>query len=350
MAQMRALMKTAAAPGAEIQRVEIPDIGPSDVLVRVHIAAICGTDLHIYEWDDWSSHRIHPPLIFGHEFCGYVERVGTDVVAVKAGDFVSAEMHVACGHCFQCRSGQAHICQNVRILGVDGNGCFAEYVRVPESNIYKLHPSIPPDYAAILDPLGNAIHTVLAGEITGRSAAVVGCGPIGQMAIAVCRAAGAGPVFALEINEPRRRMAERMHADFVLDPRAASTDSVVLAETGGVGVDVALEFSGQPDGINTALRLARRGARVSLLGIPSRAVTLNLAEDVIFKGLTVQGINGRRMFETWFQMESLLRHGRLQLEPLFTDRLSLGDFKSGMERLRSGEASKVLLFPNGKPG
>ena len=195
---MQAIVKTEARPGAEIQQVAVPEIGSRDVLVRVRAASVCGTDLHIYRWDRWSERRIHPPLVFGHEFCGVVESVGAEVTTARAGDFVSAEMHVACGRCFQCRTGQGHICQNARIIGIDMDGCFAEFVKIPESNIWKIDPGIPVDYAAVLDPLGNAVHTVLAGEIAGLSVAITGCGPIGLFAIAVAKACGAGPIFASE--------------------------------------------------------------------------------------------------------------------------------------------------------
>lgn len=347
MASMQALVKPAPAPGAELQSVRVPDLAAHDVLVRVRIASICGTDLHIYEWDEWSQRRLRPPLTFGHEFCGVVEKVGAEVEAVKAGDYVSAEMHVPCGHCLQCRTGQAHICANVRILGVDADGCFAEFVRVPAANIVKLDGAIAPEYGAILDPLGNAVHTVLAGEIAARSVAVVGCGPIGLMAIAVCQACGAGPIFALEPNPRRRAMAQALRADHVLDSRQAGAVEEIAAANAGGGVDVALEFSGHADGVRTALRVARAGGRVSLLGIPAHAVELDLANELILKGLVVQGIHGRRMFETWHQMLSLLRQRKLELDPLFTDRLPLAEFAGAMARLQRGDAAKILLFPNG---
>jgi len=346
---MRALVKVRPVPGAELQAVPIPEIGPGDVLVRVQAAAVCGTDLHIYYWDEWASKRMHPPVIFGHEFCGFIEQVGEDVRNLAPGDFVSAEMHIACGHCYQCRTGQAHICRSVKILGVDDHGCFAEFVRIPASNILKLDAAIPPDYAAVLDPLGNAVHTVLAGPIAGCSVGVVGCGPIGLMAIAVARASGAGPIFAVEVNANRRQLAQAMGADVVLDPSTDSIEGIILERTVGGGVDAALEFSGHPNGVHTAFQIVRPGGRVSLLGIPPRPVELDLTRDVIFKGLTVQGINGRRMYETWYQMRSLLSQNRLHLEPLFTDRLPLEEFAVGMERLRAGQASKVLLYPSGRP-
>src|SRR3954447_24163106 len=215
---MMAVVKAEAAPGAEVREVKIPEYGRTDVLVKVKMASICGTDLHIYEWDRWAQNRIHPPLIPGHEFCGEVVAFGDEVTSVTEGDFVSAEMHVACGKCLQCRTGDAHICQNVKIIGVDADGAFAEYVVIPESNIWKLDAAIPQEYASILDPLGNAVHTVLAGEIAARTVAITGCGPIGLFSIAVARAVGASQVFAIEVNERRRKIASEMKADVTIGP------------------------------------------------------------------------------------------------------------------------------------
>ena len=336
-----------AKPGIEIRDVAIPEIGPTDVLVKVKVASICGTDLHIYNWDRWAQGRIHPPLIPGHEFCGEVVAYGNEVTSVKEGDFVSAEMHVACGKCLQCRTGEAHICQFVKIIGVDADGAFAEYVRIPESNIWKLDPAIPQEYASILDPLGNAVHTVLAGEIAAKTVAVTGCGPIGLFSIAVARAVGSSTVFAIEVNQYRRRIAQQMKADFVLDPSNDDVTKIVMEQTGGLGVDVVLEMAGHPTAIRTAFDVVRRGGRISLLGLTSKPISLNFSEDIIFKGVTIQGINGRRMYQTWYQMTALLKSGKLDLHPVITDRMSMADFSKGMERLTSGEASKILLYPNG---
>jgi threonine 3-dehydrogenase len=344
---MLAVVKPKAAAGIEIQDVAIPRFGRQDVLVKVKVASICGTDLHIYDWDRWAQGRIHPPLIPGHEFCGEVAAFGDEVTSVKEGDFVSAEMHVACGKCLQCRIGEAHICQNVRIIGVDSNGAFAEYVVIPESNIWKLDPAIPKEYASILDPLGNAVHTVLAGPIAARTVAITGCGPIGLFSIAVCRAVGATTIFAIEVNQHRRRIAQQMKADYVLDPSQENVVEKVMEATGGTGVDVVLEMAGHPDAIRIAFDIVRRGGRLSLLGLTSKPIALNFSEDIIFKGITIQGINGRRMYETWYQMTALLKSGRLDLHPVITDRMAMRDFAQGMDRLRTGEASKILLYPNG---
>ncbi len=344
---MMAVVKPEPRPGAEIRDVALPRFGTTDVLVRVKLASVCGTDLHIYNWDTWAQNRIHPPLIPGHEFCGEVAAVGDEVTTVKEGDFVSAEMHIACGKCLQCRTGEAHICQHVKIIGVDADGAFAEYVRIPESNIWKIDPAIPAEYASVLDPLGNAVHTVLSGDIAAKTVAIVGCGPIGLFAIAVSRAVGAAQVFALEVNAYRRKIAREMKADLVLDPSKDDVKTMVMDATAGVGVDVMLEMSGHPDAIRTGFSILRRGGRVSLLGIPSRPVELNFADDIIFKGATILGINGRRMYQTWYQMQALLKAGKLDLRPAITDRISMRDFSKGMERLKTGEASKILLYPNG---
>jgi threonine 3-dehydrogenase len=344
---MNALRKTQAGKGLHIEKVVVPSIGPTDVLVRVKATSICGTDLHIYGWDRWSQGRIKPPITLGHEFCGVVERIGDEVTAVKVGDFVSAEMHLNCGHCHQCRLGQAHICQNLRIIGIDIDGAFAEFVKIPATNIWKLDPAIPEHYAAILDPLGNAVHTVLAGAIAGQTALVTGCGPIGLMSIAVAKACGSSAVFATETNEHRRALAKQMGANCVLNPLTEDPVQKILEATGGTGVDVLLEMSGHPAAIQQGFKALRAGGRASLLGIPTENVPLDLVQDVIFKGATVQGIYGRRMYETWVQMTALLKAGRVNLDPLFGERMELENFENAFAKLQSGLAGKILMYPNG---
>jgi threonine 3-dehydrogenase len=344
---MKALRKMQAGRGLSMETAPVPAIGAADVLVRVKTASICGTDLHIYGWDRWSQGRIKPPLTLGHEFCGVVERVGEEVTAVKAGDFVSAEMHVNCGHCHQCRVGEAHICQNLRIIGIDQDGAFAEFVKIPATNIWKLDPAIPEHYGAILDPLGNAVHTVLAGPIAGQTVLVTGCGPIGLMSIAVAKACGSSTVFATETNENRRAMAKKMGADVVLNPAGEDAVGRILLETNGTGVDALLEMSGNPTAIQQGFKALRAGGRASLLGIPTENVPLDLVNDVIFKGATVQGIYGRRMYETWVEMTALLKARRLNLEPLFGEREPLEKFEGAFAKLQGGLAGKILLYPDG---
>jgi len=348
-ATMKALRKMRAGRGLSMESAAVPPIGAADVLVRVKTASICGTDLHIYGWDRWSQGRIKPPVTLGHEFCGLVERVGEEVTAVVAGDLVSAEMHVNCGHCHQCRLGEAHICQNLRIIGIDQDGAFAEFVKIPASNIWRLDPAIPEHYGAILDPLGNAVHTVLAGPIAGQTVLVTGCGPIGLMSIAVAKACGSSTVFATETNENRRVMAKKMGADIVLNPAAENAVARILEETNGTGVDALLEMSGNPTAIQQGFKALRAGGRASLLGIPTENVPLDLVNDVIFKGATVQGIYGRRMYGTWVQMTALLKAGRLNLEPLFGEREPLEKFENAFAKLQGGLAGKILLYPNGMP-
>ncbi|MEO6923164.1 MAG: L-threonine 3-dehydrogenase [Bryocella sp.] len=340
---MRALVKPAAAPGMEMREVPVPSIGPNDVLVAVETASVCGTDLHIYHWDEWAQKRIKPPYTPGHEFCGTVAAMGELVTTVAPGDFVSAEMHVACGRCKQCRSGQAHVCQFVKILGVDGDGAFADYVRVPASNIWKLSPKINRDFGSLFDPFGNAVHTVLSGAIAGETVVVTGCGPIGLFAIAIAKACGAAHVIAMEPNETRRALAKTMGAETSLDPGAPDAESTVMELTHGNGADVMLEMSGNANAIRQGFRLLRMGGRASLLGIPAREVTLDLANAVIFKGATVYGINGRKMYETWYQAEALLRDTGIDLSPVITHRLPLERFDEAMHLLESGVASKILL-------
>jgi threonine 3-dehydrogenase len=348
-ATMKALRKMRAGRGLSMESAPVPPIGAADVLVRVKTASICGTDLHIYGWDRWSQGRIKPPVTLGHEFCGVVEHVGEEVTAVVAGDLVSAEMHVNCGHCHQCRLGEAHICQNLRIIGIDQDGAFAEFVKIPASNIWRLDPAIPEHYGAILDPLGNAVHTVLAGPIAGQTVLVTGCGPIGLMSIAVAKACGSSTVFATETNENRRAMAKKMGADIVLNPAAEDAVARILEETNGTGVDALLEMSGNPTAIQQGFKALRAGGRASLLGIPTENVPLDLVNDVIFKGATVQGIYGRRMYGTWVQMTALLKAGRLNLEPLFGEREPLEKFENAFAKLQGGLAGKILLYPNGMP-
>src|SRR6266404_3447605 len=304
---MKALRKMHAARGLSLETAATPAFGSTDVLVRVRAASICGTDLHIYGWDRWSQGRIKPPVTLGHEFCGVVERIGADVTAVGAGDFVSAEMHVNCGHCHQCRLGEGQICPNVKVIGIDQDGAFAEFVKIPATNIWKLDPAIPERYGAILDPLGNAVHTVLAGAIAGQTALVTGCGPIGLMSIAVAKACGSSTVFATETNAHRREMAKQMGADVVINPAAEDAVKKILAEN----------------------------------------VPLDLVNDVIFKGATVQGIYGRRMYQTWVQMTALLKAGRLNLEPLFGEKIALDKFEDAFSKLQNGLAGKILIYPNG---
>ncbi|MCK8817548.1 L-threonine 3-dehydrogenase [Natroniella sulfidigena] len=341
--KMKSLMKTEADVGAKLVEVDIPQIGADEVLVKVDAAAICGTDAHIYKWDEWSQSRIEPPLIFGHEFCGTVVEIGEDVDTIEKGDFVSAEGHFTCGSCFYCRTGQGHICQEVEIIGVDTVGCFAEYVSVPAENIWKMDSDIPLEIAAIYDPFGNAVHTAMMDDLTGKSVAVIGCGPIGLAAVAVAEYSGAAKIFATDINEYRLDLAKKLGADRVIN--VSEEDPVEVIEEATGGVDVMLEFSGQPTAIRQGFAALKGGGWASLLGIPSKEMEINLSDAIIFKGATVYGINGRQMWDTWYKMASLLEGG-LDLEPLITHRFAFEDYEEAFDLVLSGNCGKVILYPN----
>jgi threonine 3-dehydrogenase len=339
---MKALSKSGPQPGFTLKDVPVPEIGPTDVLIRVEKAGVCGTDQHIYNWDSWAQARIHPPIIVGHEFMGTVAAVGDAVRSVRIGDRVSAEGHVVDSTCLLCRTGEAHICERVEIIGVDRDGAFAEYVAMPEYNVWKLDPAIPDEFAAIFDPLGNAVHTVMSAGVSVKSVAITGVGSIGLMAIPVARAAGASSVFAIDVNPAKLALAERLGADAVFVAGPQTVDEV-KARTNGDGVDVLLEMSGSGAAIDSGLQMVRNGGTAALLGIPSDTVNINLAERIIFKGLTVLGINGRRMFETWYQTQALVKSGRIDLRSIITHVLPFTEFDRAFELMRTGEAAKIVL-------
>ena len=340
---MRAIVKPDRRPGLELWEVPVPTPGPDEVLLRVRRVGICGTDLHIYRWDRWAQSRIRPPLVLGHEFVGVVAEVGPLARGVSPGEVVSAESHIVCGVCEHCRTGEAHVCRETRILGVDRDGAFADYVAVPAANVIPVPPEIPLDHAAVFDPLGNAVHTVLTADVVGKSVAVVGCGPIGLFAIAVARAAGAARVLAVEPVEGRLALARRLGADPALNPRTDDVEAAVRDCTDGYGADVVCEMSGHPDGIRTALRIVRNAGRVQMLGLPREPVPLDLAHDVIFKGTTLYGVIGRRMYDTWLAMRNLLRAGLVDIAPVLTHRFPLERFEEGLQAMEEGVAAKVIL-------
>jgi threonine 3-dehydrogenase len=340
---MRALRKTSAGPGFTLEQIPVPAVGPSDVLIRVKAVGLCGTDLHIYSWDHWAERRVKPPLTIGHEFMGEVVAIGPAVKAVQPGDRVSAEGHIACGICRLCRTGEAHICEHVQIIGVDTEGSFADYIRMPESNVWKLDPVIPDSWAAVFDPLGNAVHTVMAAGVSAKSVVITGVGSIGLMAIPVARAAGAATVFAVDVNPQKLELAKRVGADATFSALQPDLVDEIVGRTGGDGVDVLLEMSGSGQAIDNGLAMVRNGGVAALLGIPSDDVEINLAERIIFKGLTVLGINGRRMFETWYQTEALVTSGRVDLTPIITHEMRFEDFDAAFALMKSGEAAKIVL-------
>jgi threonine 3-dehydrogenase len=345
---MNALRKTKPELGFALERVPIPEPGPTDVLIGVEKAGVCGTDQHIYSWNAWAQARIHPPLIVGHEFMGTVAKVGSAVRSVRIGDRVSAEGHIADLTCFLCRTGQAHVCERVQIIGVDRDGAFAEYIVMPEYNVWHLDPAIPDEFAAVFDPLGNAVHTVMEAGVSAKSVVITGVGSIGLMAIPVARAAGAAAIYAIDINPAKLELAKRLGADETFPANHANLVDEIRRRTNGDGADVLLEMSGSGSAIDSGLQMVRNGGRAALLGIPSDPVSLNLADRIIFKGLTVLGIVGRRMFETWYQTQALVKSGKVDLKPIISHVLDYREFDRAFELMRSGEAAKIVLNFKGK--
>jgi threonine 3-dehydrogenase len=342
---MRALVKESPGPGIVLREVPIPRCGPSEILIRVHHAGVCGTDLHIWEWDTWASSRLKLPVIVGHEFAGEITQLGQEAGAaglLAVGDLVTAEGHVVCGHCLQCRLGDAHLCLRTQIIGVDRAGAFADYVVMPASNVMKLD-GIPTEIGAIMDPMGNAVHTVLEAEVPGSTVLVLGCGPIGCFAVGVARAAGASLVIASDYNPKRLELARAMGAQVVLNPGSDDVVARVRGLTNGDGVDLVCEMSGHPSGHAQAFAAARIGGRVNLLGTPNRTTEVDFARDIIFKGLTLYGVTGRKMYRTWHQMQRFLRAGQLDPRPVITHRFPLECIGEAIQVIKDGQAGKVIL-------
>jgi len=342
---MRALVKESAGPGIVLRDVPVPTCGPTEALIQVHHAGVCGTDLHIWEWDGWASNRLKPPVVIGHEFAGRITQLGKEAAQdnlLAVGDLVTAEGHVVCGHCLQCRLGDGHLCRRTQIIGVDRDGAFADFIVMPASNVIKLD-GIPTQIGAIMDPLGNAVHTVLEAQVPGSTVLVLGCGPIGCFAVGVARAAGASLVIASDFNPTRLELAQEMGAQVTLNPGTDDVVARVRELTDGDGVDLVCEMSGHPSGHAQALAAARIGGRVNLLGTPNRTTEVDFARDIIFKGLTLYGVTGRKMYQTWHQMRRFLRAGQLDPRPVITHRFPLECIRDAIQVIKDGQAGKVIL-------
>ncbi len=339
---MKAIAKVRPEPGVEIVEVDEPEVGRGEVKIRLEAASVCGTDLHIYTWDQWAASRIQPPRIIGHEFCGTIEAVGPGVDDRQVGDFVASESHIVCGHCKQCLHGQGHVCVNTKILGVDIDGGFASHVVIPAQNARPTDRSIPKEIACFQDALGNAVHTAMAGPLKHQTILITGMGPIGLFAASICKASGAAKVIVTEVSPYRIELAKRIGADVILSPHESNLYDRIECEAPG-GVDATLEMSGHPSSLELAVRCTRPGGRISLLGVygnPNQAVDMNA---VIFKGIDVQGIVGRRIWQTWDQMTDLLKSGRLNLLPVITHEMHYTEFQKAMELMKRGEAGKVVF-------
>ena len=338
---MKALVKAKAEPGIWMQDVPTPEIGHNDVLIRIRKSAICGTDVHIYNWDDWSRRTVPVPMTVGHEYCGEVVEIGSEVAGLKVGDRVSGEGHITCGHCRNCRAGRRHLCRNTKGVGVDRPGSFAEFLSLPAVNAFPLPDGIDDEIAAILDPLGNATHTALSFDLVGEDVLITGAGPIGVMSVAIARHVGARYIVITDVNDYRLDLARRMGADRAVN---VARDSLrdAMADLGmREGFDVGLEMSGNASAFRDLLRTMNHGGRVALLGIPPEEISVDLNE-IIFKGLQIKGIYGREMFETWYKMTAMLQSG-LDISPILTHRFAIDDFQRGFDVMRSGQSGKVVL-------
>ncbi len=347
---MLALRKTHARPGLELcLHTPVPHVGPRDVLIAVTHAGICGTDRHIYEWDSWSANRVKVGITTGHEFVGRVIAKGDAVWRTQIGDRVSGEGHLGCGSCEPCRTGNAHICEHVDILGIDIDGCFAQYVTLPEENVWPIHKGIPDKIAAVFDPLGNAMHTVMAAGVSGRSVLITGVGIIGLMAVTIARAAGAGTILVTDVDSRRLAIAKELGADHTFEATDHTWPEQAKRLTHNQGPQVLLEMSGHQRAIQDGFSALRNGGTAALLGLPSGPTCLDLPNDIIFKGATVLGINGRKMYETWYQVESFLLAGRLDLDPIVTHEIPIEDYEKGFELMQSGQGIKIVMTlpPNG---
>jgi threonine 3-dehydrogenase len=348
---MYAVIKSERGPGISIGEVDEPSYDSDGVLIKIERAAICGTDLHIYSWNDWAESRINRlPLILGHELSGKVVEVGSNVRNINIGDLVSIETHVVDGTCYQCRTGRMHICRNLRIIGLDVDGGFAEYISVPALNVWVNDVGIEPDIAAIEEPLGNAVHAVYpdgSEDLAGKYALVLGCGPIGLMSIAVLKEAGLEKIIAAEVSEYRLGFASKMGADILINPLKEDIVNVVMAETRGRGADIVLEMSGSPQALLAGINATTCGGRISLLGLPDVNVSMDLSNDVILRGIRLVGITGRRMFETWYQVKGLLNipSFRSRIRSLITHKMDMSSIDDGFNLLRGKEAIKIVLRP-----
>ncbi len=346
MAKMKALMKIKPERGAELRDVDIPTPGDSDLLVRVEKAAICGTDNHIYEWTAYASARCALPMIFGHEYCGEVVEVGRRVAAFEPGDRVAAETHIPCGHCYQCQTGRQHTCESMKIIGVHTDGAFSEYALLPESCAWKLAPDASPDLGAVLEPMGVAMNGLMKDRVGGCNVAVFGCGPIGIFAIQLAWASGANKLFATDINPYRIELARKVVPSAIVS-NAAEEDVVaaMLEATNGRGVDVSIELTGTAPATRQAFKVLRKGGRVSLVGLSSDPIALDMTDSIIYREALVYGSTGRLMWDTWWQMNQILAEGRIDPTQVITHQFPLARFDEALNLTISGKSGKVLLVP-----
>ncbi len=341
---MKALVKAKAERGIWMQDITAPEVGHNDVLIQVNRSAICGTDIHIFKWDDWARKTIPVPMAIGHEFSGRIVDMGVEVRGFSVGDRVSAEGHITCGVCRNCRAGRRHLCMNAIGVGVNRPGAFAEYIAVPAFNVFKLPDAISDDMASILDPLGNATHTALSFDLVGEDVLITGAGPIGVMAVSIARFAGARHIVVTDVNDYRLGLARKMGASRALNVTRETIDECMRDLAMEEGFDVGMEMSGNPDAFRDMVRTMHHGGKIAMLGIPPGDMAINWNE-LIFKGLVIKGIYGREMFETWYKMSSMLQSG-LNMEPVITHHFDIDEFQPAFELMESGQTGKVILHWN----
>lgn len=342
---MKALVKTSAAPGVSLEEVPVPGIGPGDLLIRIEKVAICGTDVHIYEWNPWAQRTIRPPQILGHEFVGHVAEIGAGVTGFSIGERVSGEGHIVCGVCRSCRAGRKHLCTNTVGVGVNRDGCFAEYLCIPASNAWHVADSIPSRVAAIFDPFGNATHAALSFDMVGEDVLITGAGPIGIMAVAIAKHVGARNVVITDINDFRLDLASSMGATRAVNVLRGNVADT-MKDLGMVGFDIGLEMSGNASAFETMLESMHNGGRIALLGIAPGPVEIDW-DEVVFRGLTIKGIYGREIWETWYKMQTMLQSG-LDISPVITHELPFEQYEAGFAAMISGNSGKVVLDMGGR--
>jgi threonine 3-dehydrogenase len=342
---MRAVYKSDRKKGIKIEDLPVPEIANNEVLVEVKAAAVCGTDIHLYNWNEWCENvNAKNPMVIGHEFCGKVVEIGSDVLSIKRGDLIAAETHIPCGVCMMCKTGKQHICQSMKIIGVHTDGAFAEYAKLPEICAWRLPDNTPPEIGAVYEPFGIAVHGVLKDIVGGCSTLVMGCGPIGLFAVNVASVCGASKIFAVDINEYRLKIAQNMGDNIILiNSSMDDLIQIVKRETGGIGVDVMVEFSGSPQATKLGFKALRKGGRVSLIGLHPQNVDLDLVNDVIYKEATIYGITGREMFDTWYSAEKLIASGQMKIKRVITHTFPLEETEKAILLAMGGKCGKAII-------
>lgn len=342
---MKAVYKGSKSKGLEIKDIPVPEPASNEILVKVKAAAVCGTDIHLYEWNEWCENvNAKNPMVIGHEFCGEVVEVGDQVSSIKQGDLVAAETHIPCGECNMCRTGKQHICQNMKIIGVHTDGAFAEYATIPEVCAWKLPENTPAEIGAVYEPFGIAVHGVLKDKIVGRSTVIIGAGPIGLFAAGVASVSGASQVFVVDINDYRLGLAAKMGSNIVtLNPTRVDVSKTIRKRTDGIGADVVIELSGSVAGTKTGFEVIGKGGWISLIGLHSQEVPLDLVRNVIYKEVTVYGITGREMFESWYLADGLISSGKINIKGVITDQFPLEKAEEAILTAKKGECGKVII-------